>query len=119
MLEFVDKAANKLGIKSIEDWYQVSTRQIIEIGGGSLLSCYEGSISRMISKVYSEYNWKMWKFAKSPPNLWDDEKVVKDFLEYTSKQLYIKNLDDWYSIPKRSLEELGGGPLLSKCNNFE
>jgi hypothetical protein len=55
--KFLDWAAKELGIKEHTDWYRVSTKDIQELGGGSLLSKFGLSLTQLLSHVYPELKW--------------------------------------------------------------
>src|SRR5690348_2737640 len=59
---FFDQLANKLGIKSQEDWYRVTKKQVEDNGGQELLSYYQYSPIRALESLYPEYEWISWSF---------------------------------------------------------
>ncbi len=53
---FMDALAQKLDIKAASDWFRVTEKMIHENGGGGLLTTfYNGSLSKLLSTVYPEY----------------------------------------------------------------
>lgn len=55
---FFDRLAEKLHIKSLEDWYNISQSDIIKNGGsGILMKFYGGSPLRALKAIYPDYNW--------------------------------------------------------------
>jgi hypothetical protein len=50
-----EKIGQKLGIKSIDDWYQVTNKQFIAQGGATLLSKYRNSLSTTLKTLFPEY----------------------------------------------------------------
>jgi hypothetical protein len=50
----MDKMADKLNIKSQEDWYLVTKEILRNNGGNPLLNKY-GSIAKLLTTVYPEY----------------------------------------------------------------
>jgi hypothetical protein len=69
-----------------------------EIGGSGLLKKYNGSLPKLLSKVYPDYNWLPWKFGKCPHNYWDNIKNHKKFMDWAATQLNIKVNTDWYNV---------------------
>eukprot|EP01114_Cavostelium_apophysatum_P016753 TRINITY_DN4827_c0_g2_i1.p1 TRINITY_DN4827_c0_g2~~TRINITY_DN4827_c0_g2_i1.p1 ORF type:complete len:353 (+),score=89.68 TRINITY_DN4827_c0_g2_i1:51-1109(+) len=49
----LDKLGKSLGVRSMEDWYKVTTKEL----PGGILHYYNGSMFRMLQKVYPEHNW--------------------------------------------------------------
>jgi hypothetical protein len=39
-----------------------------------------------------------WRFGKTPKNYWENVNNVKKFITWASKQLNIKEMNDWYNI---------------------
>ncbi len=68
--EFMEWLFHKIGMKKLDDWYDVTNRQIRENGGRGLLNQYGDSLSRMVQSVYPEHPWipsefnKAWNFMK-------------------------------------------------------
>jgi hypothetical protein len=109
--KFLDWAAKELDIKEMGDWYKVTqkVRKIQEqlptfqdfakIGGTSLLTGkYNNSPSLLLSTVYPEYDWLPWKFGRCPQHFWDDVNNQRKFMEWTTKELQIKEMSDWYKV---------------------
>jgi hypothetical protein len=60
----------------------------------------------MLSIVYSEHEWLPWQFVSCPNNYWDDVKNHRKFLEWASKQLNVKEFDDWYKVPAKVIKRI-------------
>jgi hypothetical protein len=72
--KFLDWAGKQLGVKEFSDWYKVSTavanlavasylrmfKDIKKLGGKPLL---EIPLSRLLTSVYPEHNWELYKFV--------------------------------------------------------
>jgi hypothetical protein len=52
---FLDELAKKLNITAFEEWYRVSSKDVIENGGRGLFKHYGFSIPKMLTTVYKEY----------------------------------------------------------------
>ena len=52
----------------------------------------------MFSTIFPEYQWLPWRFRNSPKFYWEDIKNQKSFIEWASKELGIKEMNDWYNI---------------------
>jgi hypothetical protein len=59
---------------------------------------YNGSPALLLSTVYPEYEWLVWKFSKCSNKFWEDDKNKRQFLDWVGKQLGIKEFSDWYKV---------------------
>lgn len=50
--EFFSEVATKFGIKNPEDWGKVTYKQIMKLGGSSLLNQYSSSLLTALKTVY-------------------------------------------------------------------
>src|SRR4051794_34344339 len=73
--EFLDWIVQKLGFKSITDWYKIKYKDINKYGGSKLLFSHNNSIFELISSVYSDHNWKgnMFQLSKDHWSKSDNE----------------------------------------------
>ncbi len=56
-------------IRDHRDWFYVSTKQVFQNGGGSLLcSYYNGSLQQALQTLYPEHTWPVWRFT-TPSNV--------------------------------------------------
>ena len=95
---FFDWLGNQLGFRHFEDWYSISTTDIVTKYRGNFLHLYEGSIYKALQSVYPNYDWCGWKFPSVPIRYWDKLENKKKFLNWLSKELHVKDLNDWYRI---------------------
>lgn len=93
----------------MDDWYKVTTRQLSEEGGTSLLFVHDKSLWKLLKFAYPgivylcnhslpEHDWKPWKFAFNPDHIWSDPKIQKKFLEDAFVSLKLSKLEDWYHV---------------------
>jgi hypothetical protein len=73
-------------------------KDLLDVGGASLVQKYGGSPVTVISSVYPEYEWLPWKFIKCSTNFWEDVNNQKKFVHWSAKELNIKEMIDWYKI---------------------
>jgi hypothetical protein len=103
-------AAEQLNIKEPNDWYKaigqvrensrknIDFKDLVNIGGGSLLQYFHGSPSLLIMSIFPEYKLLPWKFSVSPRNFWNKIENQKTFLDWAAQQLNIKQPSDWYTV---------------------
>jgi hypothetical protein len=68
----LDEAGKQLGFKCFEDWYKVKYFQLVEKGGIGLLKKYEGSPSKLVTSVYSQFQWNFSNFKR---NKWSEKLI--------------------------------------------
>lgn len=61
---FLKTMKKELKIVKMGSWRKITKSQIIEKGGGSLLTRYGGSPYKMMTSVFPEHNWKSWQKEK-------------------------------------------------------
>ena len=103
------------GSANFEEWYNVSNLTFIEQGGGSLLSHYQGSLPDILSNVFPEYDWKIWKF---PGRSLSDERSLDEALTHVEAALMIVSPKDWYRVTTDQLESLGLSQLTGKSGGL-
>ncbi len=126
---FLKELATKLNINDPEDWYKISRKTLEDHGGVSLLtSQYNGSISKLLTTVYSEYldslfrihfqsyKWDLSKFNSShrQAGWWDNMTNQRTFMNEIAEKLHITNQEGWYKLTVTTLRDHGANTLLSK-----
>jgi hypothetical protein len=131
-------AGNKLGVKNMEDWYQIRRSQLIEIGGTlvvsfikidatrllemshSLTGCLSGSeghqlvshlpatMPEILRSVYPQHQWLDWKFVSTKKGFWNEPNNRKAFMLWVGETLGVKELSDWARISYAEVTALGG-----------
>eukprot|EP01114_Cavostelium_apophysatum_P008517 TRINITY_DN2104_c2_g1_i1.p1 TRINITY_DN2104_c2_g1~~TRINITY_DN2104_c2_g1_i1.p1 ORF type:complete len:621 (-),score=144.76 TRINITY_DN2104_c2_g1_i1:93-1955(-) len=110
--EFFDGLAIKLGLNSLEDWYQVKLSTIEQYGGGVFLSHFP-NYQTALQVLYPEFPWQVHRFQSVPSEYWSDPKNLRSFFDSISKDFQIKNLEDWYAVKKSKVAKLAAGPFHS------
>lgn len=62
--------AKRLRISHWEDWYEVTTQQIVASGCIALLAHYNNSPALMLQDLYPNHPWLPWKFNQVPAGFW-------------------------------------------------
>eukprot|EP01027_Heterolobosea_sp_BB2_P000282 GEZU01000413.1.p1 GENE.GEZU01000413.1~~GEZU01000413.1.p1 ORF type:complete len:468 (+),score=89.89 GEZU01000413.1:405-1808(+) len=113
---FMDKLGTKLDIKHLDDWYIVSTKDVLQNGGGRLLNIYGGSLVQALQTIYPEHSWHISSFATVPRGYWSLQNQ-RQFFDGIAKRLKINTLDDWYNVTHAQVLELGAGSVLRYHDN--
>lgn len=87
--EFLNDAFKRMRKEKMEDWYDVSKIDLVKLGGGGILQKYGGSPLRLITTVFSEHEWNIFRFRKLPHNFWNQTNKKK-FLEWAAIELGFK-----------------------------
>lgn len=107
--DFFDALFKHLNLKSWEDWYQVSHKDIEEYGGSGLLSgYYHNSSVFALTTIYPEKKWDVLKFVHIPPGTWKELSNQRTFFEQLAQSLNIQHWEDWYHVTKEKILEKGG-----------
>jgi len=119
--KFLDDVAKKIGASSsnMEPWYQMTKEAFRKFGGGSLLTRYNNSVSKMLIAIYPHHNWKVWKFGKAQQGYWDSLEHQKLFLIDLASSLGFRMNDweKWYEVSTEEFMKHGGGGLIKKYNS--
>src|SRR6185437_7791159 len=70
--EFMDWLFNQLQYKSMDDWYNVTAKDICKFGGNTLLTRHDDSPFKLLQSVYPNHTWKPYKFHHVPLGYWND-----------------------------------------------
>jgi hypothetical protein len=112
--QFLQWAADELGVTKMEDWYQVSVPQISSLdGGSSLVAYFGGSLPSAIMVTMSHHTWLPWLFNPAPRALFENADQRRRYMEWLGKQLGFSRMEDWYTITKVHFEKNKGASLLA------
>lgn len=111
--EFMNYFAKELKMKKMEDWYAVTGAQICEKGGSGLIDKFQNSPSNMIMSVLPEHSWDLRKFNRKSIDTWGDMSSQRNLMSQLTRDLNIKQIEDWYNVTNAQISEKGGGGLLS------
>lgn len=138
---FFDWLAAKQGLKSLDEFYQLTAANATANGAEQLMALHHDSIFSALSFAYPEHRWQPWKFPKTSRHFWQEVAQVlmsqlntpamddpnaqqhriwaRDFLDYIASQVGVRELTDWYRISPNNHPELqdvvvafGGLPML-------
>jgi len=111
---------NKNG--TYEDWYSVSAKEIMNFGGNGLGKLYGFSTYKILSAIYPEYEWNVFKFKQVPRNHWSNSSNIIKAMEGISKtyniDVYNYELQDWNKVSVKQLEHLGLSALIQRYGGF-
>jgi len=114
---FMEELGKKIGLQDLDGWYSVEKSTVIAMGGGSLLTLYKGSLSKLLAGVYPDHSWDPSKFATKRRNHWTSLDNQMKFMDEVGKGIGVKDLDGWYSVSVASMIHHGAGSLLTLYGN--
>ena len=111
---FIHEIANKLNLKTPEDWNLLTRKQILQFGGSKLLQKYSMYEIKCLGCPNGE---NLFRLSISKPNgYWSDKNNVLNFLNEIKEKL---NLEDFNSLTSKQILFNGGASLLKKYSLFE
>jgi hypothetical protein len=84
---YLNSLGNKLGVKTLEDWYNVSFEVVRDNQGAGLLDRFHSSMYRCLQSAYPEHTWFPWKFSCVPGRFWTKIENQKIFFDWLGEQL--------------------------------
>lgn len=109
IINFLIQVKNKLGIKNVEDWDAVTAKQIIKLGGGSLLTKF--TLFEIKCKANSDFVSRSIKKIK-PKGYWNDKNNIKEFIKNIKLQLNLNSPEQWNRISSKDIISFGGSSIL-------
>jgi hypothetical protein len=99
-IEFIDSILLKFDISDIDYWYEVITTETVrQFNGTSLLSeLYRGSIWKMVTTLFPNYNWQFWRFEHAPNGFWTDNQNQRNYFDWLAEIWDINSIDQWYKV---------------------
>ena len=50
----------------------------------------------MLAKLYPDYEWLPWKFARTPSSFWDNIINQRKYMDWLFKKWNMKDMNEWY-----------------------
>ena len=108
----------KLNYETIEDWYEITQKDIKSNRGlGLLSSYYNGSTLQFLKSVFPQERWLPWKFTVAPANTWKYKQTHKDYAIWLGEKLNYEKTEDWYKITANDIHSNRGDGLLKNYYN--
>lgn len=113
--KMLDEIGRKVGVEGLDEWYGVTTDCFKRNGGALLLSRYGGHLCDVVSKLHPERDWKLDRFKRVGKRSFGelvrpledmDLETLSEFLEWMSKELKIKGLEDWYRVSLHQVRQV-------------
>jgi hypothetical protein len=111
-IQYMEWLSKELRFNTMEDWYKLTKKDIIENGGLTLLNKFGQSPSKLVESIYPNHKWKTFRRHIVPNGYWNNMENQKQFIDWLGKHLGFNLKEDWYNISSNDIKENGGGTLL-------
>ena len=65
---------------------------------------YSGSLTKLLTTLYPQHSWLIWKFDRVPKDYWNNKTNQLKFMNWVESELNIKHWKDWYKISSDKIE---------------
>jgi len=100
------------------NWYSITRKDILQKGGGSVLSHYKGSYIRALVELYPELNLKKDLFPNYTDCNWKTSKKRREFFDHLAQHKDFNPLhpEKWYTVNSKDVVNMGGSGILKYYN---
>lgn len=117
-IAYMDWLGQHLGLKSHEDWYQVSRSHFhTNHGGGMLANYYGDSVFRALKEYAPRMKWLPWCFPTVPQGFWQEQENRQAYMKWLGQQLNFRKAYDWYKLNRQHFTEHHGDALFATYYN--
>lgn len=114
---FLENLLKKYGYEKITDFYNITSKMIVNNGGYSISEAHKSSPYNIAKFAFPEYEWLPWAFRQVSSGFWNHIKNVRNYLEWLSNHLGYKDREDFYRITRKDFKDNYGSGLLSLSDN--
>lgn len=93
--------------------YNLKKDDLFKYNIDGLSNYYKLSPTRMVTSIFPEFDWKIWKFQMTPMGYWEDDKNKIEYLKWFENELNITSEKDWYKISINQFKARNGNTLIS------
>jgi len=110
---YLDYVGSKLGVKNLDDWYDVKASDVLKHSGGTIFSKYLGGcVSKALAIAYPEHWWRPWRFVVVPRFFWNNHVNHRTFLFDFANSHNFSSWENWYHVTNDEIIHHGGHGLL-------
>jgi hypothetical protein len=101
--KYLEWLGTHINITHMEQWYQVTAKQISDNGGYTLMSKYNNSVLQLVSTVFPDHVWLPWKFASNVPDrFWDMTGNLRWYFDWLIQEKKLSGPQDIVGKPGTS-----------------
>ena len=116
--QFLKNLENKYNLKSLDDWENITQKDIRLNGGNRLLSKYSLFELKCLGFPSGKDLFKKPKLSK-PAGYWNNEENIKHFLNSLKLKFNFNSVHDWNSLSLSHIDSVNGRGLLQKYSIYE
>lgn len=111
--------AERMGVKTVEDWKRVSHKDVQAVpGGATLLRMHSYSLVEALRDAFPEQHFDATLCRPTlPRRYWESPENAKKFMDGLAEAHGIREAGDWRRIGPLHLVEAGGSGLLRRNSN--
>ena len=114
--KFAEALAKYKDYKNLEDWYNLTKKDIIKFGGSGFLGPhYDGSPIKFITAIHPSL--KTYMFNTKLKGYWNDINNCRTYIEYLTNKLGFISKENYYNLRTEHFKENKGVGLLDKYDN--
>jgi len=110
--QYLDWLSHILEFKNLEDWYSLTTQDLLNNFGDGLYKRYLNLYDILVIRFPNE-DVLVWKFSKVPSGTWKDKNLHLKYLEHLAVSLDFTKPQDWYRLAAVDFNRNGGGKILA------
>ena len=114
---FLNELKEKLNLNSINDWNQLTSKQVNLAGGGSLLVKY--SLYDLKCMGFPDGKEIFAKQMVKPPGYWNDKENIQNFINKLKNKFSLHSIEDWNKISIQQIKSMGGGQLFDTYSIYD
>ncbi|MEZ6125021.1 MAG: hypothetical protein R3C49_17895 [Planctomycetaceae bacterium] len=104
--------AERLNLRTTEDWYHVTGSDLIANSGGGLLNNeFRGSLQAVLADFRPDFEWQPWCFASVPQCFWSSRQNRQRYLTWLGQKLGFQSLADWSRLRRDHFQSHHGNGL--------
>ena len=103
---------DKLQLKSLDDWVNVTKRKIKDHGGAPLLLLYSSDLSLLLFSLYPSHSWNFSLYKIDSNKYFSSIDHQREFMDQLYSKLNLSSFDDWIDVTRNKIIENGGKSLV-------
>ena len=117
--KFLEELKDKYNLNSLEKWDKLTQKQIILLGGSTLLQKHSLHEIKNLGYPEGKNYFEKSRIPYKPTGYWDKEENILKFIDKIKQKLNLNNFDDWNLLTRDQILSLGGGSLFRKYTIFD
>ncbi len=117
-IRFMKWLGKQVGIKKIDDWYDLTRKDFDKHNGKQFIKFYDGSPLAAVKDCIPRKLWDEWRFARVPRGFWNDAANRRRYIKWLGKRMGFKKPADWLQIRRDDLRDNYGGGLVAMYGSY-